>query len=88
MKQAHTQQEEVDQNYEAFKKMLPKLVDSDEGRFALLHDSKLIACFDTSHDARQAGEKLLKGQLFSIQKITDKPVDLGCFSHAGIIGVI
>ncbi len=84
----HTQQAEVDQNYEVFKQMLPDLLQSDENRFALMHHGELITCFDTNRDALQAGKKLLEGKLFSVQKVTKQSVDLGYFSHAGIIGPI
>ena len=84
----HTQQEEVDQNYEAFKEMLSELMESDAGRFALLHNRELVACFDTNHDASQAGRKFPEGKPFSVQKITRKPVDLGYFSHARILGSV
>ena len=81
----HTQQEEVDRNYKAFKKMLSDLIKSDEGRFALLHNAELLACFDTNRDAQQTGMKLLGGKQFSVQKITNKAIDLGYFSHACIL---
>ena len=84
----HTQQEEVDRNYEAFKQMLSELMESDAGRFALLHNMELVACFDTNRDALQAGKKLFEDQPFSVQKITSKPVDLGYFSHARILGAV
>ena len=46
-----------------------------------MHNSELIACFDTNRDAQQAGKKFLTGNPFSIQKITEKSVNLGIFSH-------
>ena len=85
---AKTQQQEVDRNYEAFKEILPDLLKTDENRFALMHDRKVIACFDTSRDAMQAGQKLLHGKKFSVQEITQRNVDLGYFSHARILGTV
>lgn len=83
-----TQQEEVDQNYEAFKALLPDLLNTDANRFALMHDRKVIACFDTSRDAMQAGQSLLAGKPFSVQEITLQTIDLGYFSHARILGTV
>ncbi len=80
-----TQQEEVDRNYKVFKNMLDDLMKSDNGRFALFHDAELIACFDTNRDAKQAADKLIGNKPYSVQKITSKKVDLGYFSHAGIV---
>ena len=85
---SRTQQEEVDLNYEAFKALLPSLLESDQDRFALMHDGAVIACFDTSRDATQTGKQLFEGQCFSVQKVTSQAVDLGYFSHASILGAV
>ena len=82
------QQKEVDQNYEAFKSMLPDLLKTDANRYALMHNQQVAACFDTSRDAMQAGRKLLKGKNFSVQLVTNEPVDLGYFSRVGILGAV
>ena len=79
------QQREVDRNYEAFKTKLPELMKTDANRFALMHDREVVACFDTSRDASQAGKRLFENQCFSIQKVTAEPVDLGYFSHASVL---
>lgn len=79
------QQQEVDRNYEAFKKLLPDLLESDPGRTALMRDGKVIACFDTDRDAIEAGRKIFEDRRFSIQEITRRRIDLGIFSRAGAI---
>ena len=81
-----TQQQEVDRNYEAFKKVLPALLESDPGRTALMRDGEVIACFDTDRDAIEAGRAFFEDRPFSIQEITRRRVDLGYFSHAGVFG--
>ncbi len=82
------QQQEVDQNYQAFKDLLPDLLKTDANRYALMHDRKVMACFDTSRDAMQAGRKLLEGKNFSVQLVTKKSVDLGYYSHVGFFGSV
>ena len=82
------QQQEVDRNYEAFKKMLPDLLKSNPGRTALMRDGEVIACFDTDRDAIEAGRTFFKDRRFSIQEITRRRVDLGYFSRAGIFGAV
>lgn len=83
-----SQQEEVDRNYEAFKALLPGLLKSDAGRTALMRDGKVIACFDTGRDAIQAGRTMFEDWRFSIQEITNRPVDLGYFSRVGVLGTV
>ncbi|MDE0508937.1 MAG: hypothetical protein OXI17_09915 [Gammaproteobacteria bacterium] len=84
-KVAKSQQEEVDQNYEAFVNILPDLIKTNANRFALMHDREVVACFDTSRDAIEAGKKLFNDSFFSVQEVTRRSVNLGFFSHASSI---
>ena len=80
---AGCQQQEVDRNYEAFKKVLPELLKSDPGRTALMRGGEVVMCFDTERDAIQAGRRFFEDRRFSIQKVSSRPVDLGYFSYFG-----
>ena len=71
---------EVDRNYEAFQLLLPRLIESLPGKWALLHKGEITAVFDTSTDACIAGEKFYPDAYFSIQEITTQPLYLGRFS--------
>ena len=75
-------QSEVDRNYEAFTSLLPDLMRTHASKWALLHDGALTAVFDTARDAHLAGTKLYPGACFSVQEVTNRPADLGWFSHA------
>ncbi len=68
--------------------MLPKLIEKNANRFALMHGREVVACFDTSRDALEAGKRLFEDKFFSIQEITKRSVNLGFFSHASNIGTI
>ena len=48
-------QQEVDENYEAFKAMLPEFMRTHPNKFALMHNKEVVACFDTSRDVIAAG---------------------------------
>ncbi len=85
-KAADSQQEEVDRNYEAFQAMLPELIKTDANRTALMRGRKVIACFDTSQDAIRAGRAMFEDGVFSIQEVTKRSINLGYFSHAGLVG--
>ena len=78
-----TRQQEVDANHAAFKEKLPELLRNYPGKFALMQNGEVVSLFDTARDALSAGNDLLEGH-FSVQEITNKPVDLGYFSHAGL----
>ena len=75
-------QDEIDRNYTAFKALLPDLMKTSGGKWALLHNATLEGVFDTARDARLAGTKLYEDGLFSVQEVRSRAVDLGRFSHA------
>ena len=75
-------QDEIDRNYTAFTALLPELMKTSRGKWALLHNATLEGVFDTARDARLAGTKLYADGLFSVQEVRNRAVDLGWFSHA------
>ena len=74
-------QEAVDQNYEAFEKLLPDLLATHADEVALMRDGKLVALFENAGAAMAEGDRQFLDQLFSIQVVTDRVIDLGFFSH-------
>ena len=76
------QQREVDQNYEAFRKMLPYLLKQHPRKYALMRDKKVIGVFETSNDSYEAARLLYEDGIFSVQKIDDRPIDLGWMGYA------
>lgn len=82
MKSREAAQAEVDRNYEAFQALLPGLIGGQANKWALLHEGALTGVFDTVRDAHLAGVKLYPESHFSVQEITNRPADLGWFSHA------
>lgn len=75
-------QDQIDQNYATFTALLPDLMKTSAGKWALLRNEQIEAIFDTARDAQLAGEKLFADGLFSVQEVRDRAVDLGWFSHA------
>ena len=75
-------QTEVDRNFEAFKIMLPDLLKDHAGKYGLLRGTKLIEKFDTAGDALIYARAQFPDDLYSIQEITGRTIDLGFFSHA------
>lgn len=65
------QHKEVDENYKAFKKLLPSIIGEHRGEFAF---KNIVRYFDTAGDAYVAGKELYgKDGIFSIQEVTDCP---------------
>ncbi|HIJ44063.1 MAG TPA: hypothetical protein HPP50_03795 [Rhodospirillaceae bacterium] len=81
-------QKAVDENYEAFKKMLPSLLEEKEGKFVVLRNREMVASFDTIADAIVFASRTYEDGLFSIQQVKKEAVDLGYFSHAMCLHII
>lgn len=79
-------EQEIDRNYEAFTKCLPELLKTDRNKYALIRRGEIIALYNDPFDARMTAERFFEDRLFSIQKVTDVPIDLGYFSHAVRLG--
>ena len=74
--------EQIEKNYKVFLQKLPDLLPEQSGKFALMHDGEIVEFFDTARDAYIAGQRIFNDDLFSVQEITDIPINLGFFSHA------
>jgi hypothetical protein len=73
---------EVRQNYEFFKTMLPSLIEKHGyGKFALLRKKQLIGIFDSADDAIKAARLGFEDGMFSVQEVTDLPINLGFYSY-------
>ncbi len=77
-----SKESEVRRNYEAFVKQLPELLATRRGKFALMRDGLIVEFYDTAADAYKVGVTNYREGNFSIQEVTDSPVDLGFFSYA------
>jgi hypothetical protein len=73
---------QVDKNYEAFIAMLPSILPMHENKYALMKDGEAVGFYSTLEDAYVTANKFFPDEPFSVQKVTDTPVDLGFFSHA------
>lgn len=72
---------EVDRNYDAFMRMLSSLLPEHRDEYALMRDGKILGFFDKPGEANRAGVEMFEDGIFSIQEVTDEPIDLGFWSH-------
>ena len=77
------QREEVDRNYDAFVRMLGGILPDHRDQLALMKDGRIVGFFDTPRDALEAATEMIPDGIFSIQEVTDEPLDLGFWSHVG-----
>lgn len=77
---------EVDRNFDAFRSMLPDLLQKAPGKYALLHRQDLIDVFENSVAAFIAGMERFGEDEFSVQEVTQQADNLGFYSYAGGAG--
>ena len=78
------QKQEVDRNYDVFMRMVGSLLPEHRDQLALMRDGKIVEFFDKPGDAYRAGIERFSDGIFSIQEVTDEPIDLGFWSHVAI----
>jgi hypothetical protein len=74
--------EQVEKNYEAFRALPPSVLALHQDKYALMKDGQVVGFYSSLEDAYVTANRFYKDQPFSVQKVTDVPVDLGFFSHA------
>lgn len=73
---------EVDRNLFAFLPQLPNLLRQHQGHFALLRDQKIVSLHEKLSEALEAGSIAYADGLFSIQQVSERPIELGFYSYA------
>lgn len=74
---------EVDENYDFLQRNLANLLPQQTGRYALLKSREIVSFHDRPGDAYRDGLHRFPDGIFSIQEVTDEPLDIGFFSYAG-----
>jgi hypothetical protein len=77
------QRQEVDRNYDAFTRVLGAILADHRDELALMREGRIVAYFDTPRQALEAASEKFPDGIFSIQEVTDEPIDLGFWSHVG-----
>jgi hypothetical protein len=77
------QRQQVDWNYDVFMRMLGSLHADHRDQLPLKRDGKNVGNFDTTREAMRAASERFPDAIFSIQEVTDEPIDLGFWSHVG-----
>jgi hypothetical protein len=75
------QRDQIDQNYDSFQRALGAIVQDHRNEYALMRDREIIAYFASPGDAYRTGLDRFSDTLFSIQEVTEEPIDLGFLSH-------
>jgi len=75
-------QKEIDLNYDFFLRNLGALLVDHEGEFALIRNREVIGFYNEIGAAFRDGLNKFEDRMFSVQKVTREPVELGNMSIA------
>jgi hypothetical protein len=73
---------EIERNFQYFLGKVADLLPSHAGQYALLRNQSVVEIFPSVLAAVNAGHTRFDDDLFSIQEVVDRPLDLGFYSHA------
>jgi hypothetical protein len=78
---ASGKEREIENNFTYFQSVVGSLINDHAGEFALLRDRKIIDFFPSAIDAMSEGHHRFQDGLYSIQRVIDRPLDLGFLSY-------
>ena len=81
MPQIRTIEDVVEANYRAFQRILPDLLSSRAGQYALLRDEKAVGFFETAGQAYARGLTSYPDRLFSVQRVALRAANVGLVSN-------
>ena len=81
---AERQRQEVDRNYDAFTRLLGSIIEEHRNELALMRDGEIVGYYGTPREALVAAAEMFPDRIFSIQEVTDEPIDLGFWSHVAV----
>jgi hypothetical protein len=73
---------EIATNFDSFQRTLATILPLHRNRFALLRHGGIVGFFDTPGGADNAGQARFPDGLYSIQQVTEEPVELGLYANA------
>ena len=73
-----SKQQVVSENFEAFEKQLPQLLQTHAGKYALLRDKKVVEFFDSVDAAKNAGYRPCKRCVPGEQSVQSRKIQEAC----------
>ena len=76
------QEREVDRNFEIFIDTIGTLLPEHEFEHVLMRKGEMVSFHASAGAALAAGRAAFADGIFSVQEVTNRPIDLGIYSHA------
>lgn len=78
---------EIRKNYAFFKDVVGTIIAEHAGEVALLRGGAIVGYYGNPGEAVKAGSERFGNLPFSVQRVVDRPIDLGFLSHAADNGI-
>lgn len=78
---SESRERELRQNFQYFQRIVGGLMDRHSGQYALLRSQSVVDFFPRPMEALEAGYAQFADGRFSVQKVIDRPLDLGFMSY-------
>lgn len=79
---SNIQRAEIDGNFDFFQRSLAALLNEHRGEYALIRNRQIVAFFPSPGEAYRAGLSQFTDEVFSVQEVEDRPVEMGLISLA------
>lgn len=71
----------IRKNFDYFQGVVSELMERHAGQYALLYGQNVVEIFPRPIQALEAGIARFEDGMFSVQKVIDRPLDLGFLSY-------
>lgn len=78
---------EIRQNYDYFQEVVATAMEDHAGEVALIHQREIVGYFASAAEAVKCGMDRFGDLPFSVQRVIDRPIDIGFLSHAANHGI-
>ena len=78
---------EIRQNYDFFQEVVTEAMEDHAGEIALLRNREIVGYFPNAAEAVKHGTDQFGDLPFSVQRVIDRPIDIGFLSHAANHGI-
>ena len=78
----HADKSELESNFDFFRRNLSRFLRTHNGSYVLIRHANDIAFYDNLGEAYRAGLDQFPDEQFSVQRVSDEPIELGHMSFA------
>lgn len=79
---SNARESELESNFDFFRRNLARFLQSHRGSYVLIRHANEVGFFEDVGDAYRTGLRQFPDEQFSVQRVSDEPIELGHMSFA------